>query len=395
MANSNGAELASTLDIPPDQAKGEAWDKDTPNEAAKAATERLAQETRKQKRTPGLWVLDNLLYTVLNNLSVFAVSVAATYITQNDKVKYTGLRGWLQSRGQRVTGFLMGKGLSENSAKNASMVAFSFLDGSIMAPAIKLLEDHREPLAEKIDIVLGTVPEDKSVYDAEPKQSWWSIGLGRISALALVLPVAVALDKFGKNHENKWGFKTEAHTGKNPLPFRDINTIWFREPGERAGKLIMEAAPGLTKRFTNPSLLFRTSIFEAVYTTICTVGLYVGSRFFARKSEERHQLKATHAIAPEHAAANDEATPQTPVATATTKDQPTPASHTAPTAEATQQKRPLDADNDNKSPKEPQPAATPSPPPANNDNTVPTTKIASAAHDQTIAAPSRLAVAGA
>lgn len=262
-----------------------------PQNQQNVADELIAKEAareKKMKRTVGLKILDNLFYTVLNNTAVFFVSVAATYITQNKNRTYTDpIRAWLQGRGGKFIHWATNpnvfskKGFGLQTAENASMVAFSFIDGSVMAPAVKVLEDHRESLAQKIDYVLGTVPEDKTVYDAEPKQSWGSILMGRLSALAVVLPVAVTLGKVGKDHNNQWGVKDKEIHKEGGKPFRDINAMWFREPGVKIGNKLKENFPWISKRFTNTELLFRTTIFEGVYTSICTAGLYVGSRFFA------------------------------------------------------------------------------------------------------------------
>lgn len=256
-----------------------------------------AAQATKPKRTPGLRILDNLLYTVLNNTAVFAVSVAATYITQNKNKTYDGFAGWLQKRGDRFVNYAMKKGMSKNSAENASMVAFSFIDGSIMAPVVKIAEDYREPLAKKIDEALGTVPNDLSVYDAEPKQSWGSMLMGRITTLGAVLPIAVTLDKIGKHSTGEWGIK--GTHGKDPQ-FKDLNTSLFRDPGLKLGEQLQKKFPSLNTRFNNTPLLFRTTLFEAFYTSVCTAGLYVGSRFFARKEKARseHALqRSQHSMA--------------------------------------------------------------------------------------------------
>ncbi len=250
------------------------------------ASESLAVEAnneavKKKPRSLGLKAVDFVLYPVLTNFVVFAVSVASGYITNIKKIEdvpNNPFAKWLHGRGQKFEDFVMKHGLTKDQSDSAKMVTFSFLDGSIMAPFIKLFEDRREKIARYIDKLAGTTPQDDAVYAEEPKQSWASVLGGRVAALAVVLPVAVTLDKLGHKN-NQWGF----NKNKNDKEFSSINKMMFNDLGVKIGEDI-EKSPEIVKYFGGikdiPKLM-SVSVFEAVYTSLCTVTLYFSSRFFA------------------------------------------------------------------------------------------------------------------
>lgn len=226
-------------------------------------------ESKKPRRTWGLRIFDNLVYTVFNNTTVFVISVLATYLSQYGGAKYhdgTFRHGrigqGLSKRTDRCIGWLKDKFLGHSpaaheGAKSINMILWSFFDGSIVAVAVKLLEDKREKVAQWIDRQLGTEPADKRVYEAEPKQSWKSVLLGRLLTAGIVAPTGYFLDKKGYHRKfYEWG---------DALGKRFTNRTNIKEFGAwQVGGLA------------------HVSIFEAVYTSICTLGLYFSSRGLAR-----------------------------------------------------------------------------------------------------------------
>lgn len=219
----------------------------------------------KPPRTKGLWLLDTFLYGILANTSVFLMSVAATYLTSRGdmtnaegKRVYGRIGKFFYDRGEVITGFFKKTGMGEESAKMSKMVFFSWFDGSLLAPLIKLAEDQRKPLAKRIDKALGTEPADDSVYDTEPKQSWGSVLGGRLATCAVVVPTAVLLDKKG------------------------LNEKWFYTYGKALGEKV-EQIPMVAKHFGKHDIaeIGRVSLFEAFYTSVCTAGLYISSRMIA------------------------------------------------------------------------------------------------------------------
>lgn len=233
-----------------------------------------AAPAEKPKRTAGLWAYDTLLYPLLNNFVVFGVSVAATYLTAKGgernaagALKYGKIGEWFQKRGDWMVRQFKKTGMNDASADMAKMVFFSFADGSVMAPVIKVLEDNRENFAKGLDGLMGTKPDDESVYQAEPKQTWLSVLGGRAVTAGIVVPTAVLLDKTG------------------------FNAKMFNNPGIRLGEWVQKR-PNLAKHFGSLDIreLGRVSIFEAFYTSVCTAGLYVNSRLLAPKPKEPKAL---------------------------------------------------------------------------------------------------------
>jgi hypothetical protein len=238
-------------------------------------------QVKKIRRTPGLWAYDTLLYPVLNNVVVFGVSVAATYLTARGgdrtaagKLKYGRIGEWFQKRGDWMTKQFKKTGMNDDSATMAKTVFFSFADGSIMAPFIKVLEDNREKFAKGIDDMMGTRPADDSVYEAEPKQTWGSVLAGRALTAGIVVPTAMALDKTG------------------------LNNKLFLEPGVKLGKWIKKR-PNVAKWFGNHDIgeITKITFFEAFYTSVCTFGLYISSRFLAAKRKPHENEAAPAPIA--------------------------------------------------------------------------------------------------
>lgn len=251
----------------------------------------------KPHRTLGLKLFDVFLYPVFNNFAVFGMSVVATYLTSHGKnigkdgslLRKTG--DFFQKRGDWLMGKFEKMGMSHGQADMSKMVFFSFADGTLFAPFIKIFEDRREKIAHKIDKALGTAPQNLAAYEAEPKQGWGSVIGGRLATAAIIVPTAVALDKTG------------------------LNDKLFRNPGLKVGEWI-EKKPKLAKYFgkLNVPGLFKIGFFEMFYTSVCTAGLYFSSRAIARLGGKDNHL---HAPAETAAPADTQTQAPTEPATAT------------------------------------------------------------------------------
>ena len=233
-------------------------------------------------RTPGLKLFDFLLYPVLTNFGVFAISVGATYLTARGgdrnaagKLMWGKTGQFFQQRGEWLVNKFKAMGMTHGQADMGKMVFFSFLDGSLMAPLVKMLEDRRETIAQAFDEKMGTKPEDTSIYSAEPKHSWLSVLGGRFATAAIVVPTAVALDRTG------------------------LNEKLFNTPGKNVGAWLAKK-PSVVKWFGSLDVkeLSRIAFFEAFYTSVCTAGLYFSSRYLAscfcvdKQSKESAEPKA-------------------------------------------------------------------------------------------------------
>lgn len=270
----------------------------------------------KHARTAGLKLFDVLLYPLLTNFGVFAISVAATYLTSrggdrlhNGELKYGKVGQWFHKRGEWMVNKFKALGMSEKQADMSKMVFFSFADGSAMAPLVKKLEDHREDIGRKLDDMMGTTPADPGVYEAEPKQSWLSVLGGRVVTLGMVLPTAKILD----------------HTG--------LNDKMFIEPGKRMGEWLNNK-PGARKFFGKFDVkeLAKVSLFEFFYTSLCTAGLYLTSRRIAYFTNDEEKNASPAAAGPAAPVAEEESAPQKSFAHDGLKSKPiaadiVPASH--------------------------------------------------------------------
>lgn len=226
---------------------------------------------KERPRTPGLKLFDVFLYPVVTNLSVFGISVAATYLTtrgadlkDNGQLQYGKIGEFFHKRGTWVVKKFEHMGMSTKQADMSKMVLFSFVDGSLMAPVVKVIEDKREDIACYLDRKMGTKPEDLSVYDKEPKQSWLSVLGGRFATAAIVAPTAKLLDSKGWNDK------------------------WFIEPGKKFGAKLA-SKPKIKKLAGRLDLeeLISIARFEAFYTSVCTAGLYFSSRGIARMTKDK------------------------------------------------------------------------------------------------------------
>lgn len=257
---------------------------DTPQ--ALETSPRAAFSSVPPPRTFGLRAFDAALYPGITNVGVFLTSVAATYLTNkgglrgaNGELVYGRLGEFFQKRGDWLRDKLTQTGMSHEAADTAKMVVFSFADGSLLAPVVKGFEDRREQIAHGIDRLVGTEPEDMSVYRAEPKQSWGSVLGGR---LITAIPVVLTATTLEKTHLT---FNGERN---------NLNHHLFYKPGIQLGEWI-KARPQIAKHFGRHDVsdISRVTFFEAFYTSVCTAGLYLTSRFIASRTGDKPPPVAT------------------------------------------------------------------------------------------------------
>lgn len=261
----------------------------------------------KQKSTFGIKVFEGVLYPLLANTAVFGISVGFTYLTKHGKEG-----GFFRKRGEETVKWFEGANsiklgnpfknnetllglknifkdknhllefktpvkLPPESADMAKMILYSFVDGSAVAVLVALAENYSIPIAKWIDKKAGTQPPDDSPYEAHAKhpQTLGTIALGRLATAGIVIPTAVALDK----------------TRLKILGNRSLNKVLFEIPGVIATRKLTQQFPSLRKEIAkiwpkdlprlNLPYLGKTVLFEAFYTSVCTLGLYGSSRILA------------------------------------------------------------------------------------------------------------------
>ena len=282
---------------------------DTAHLSAAIAPEPLVKA--KPKRTFGLKTVDVVIYPLLTNVGVFALSVWTSYVTNfrtpvdpnpsDPLLKRTYDIVCRSLHGRAKNWFapverMLGVPEGSKAAGNIKMVFFSFVDGTLLAPLIKLLEDQRNNLAKKIDTVFGTKPADESVYNIEPHQTWKSILLGRAKTALIVASTALVLQNVSVAKVEGGIAITQGNDANN------LNKSFLGNFGEFVEKNVMKRfAPKVNEAFGDKSGKFSyTLAFEAFYTSVCTGCLYIFSRAFARKGEEKKHVKEV--LAERHAA---------------------------------------------------------------------------------------------
>lgn len=239
-------------------------------------------------RTPGMWGFDILAYPVATNTGVFVSSVAFTYLTNHGKEfgpensRRRAFGKLMNARGTWVMGGLQKRGIPEAAAKHFTSVIWSFLDGTILLPLTKIMEDNREAIAQKIDRQLGTESTDPSVYKSEPNQTWLSLLGARAVVAGIVAPTAGVLNHVTwYNGELRYGGNQKLKEQYN------LNEHFLGKPGKALGNWAKQQ-PFLTKRLSDKNIdrLSYYTAFEAFYTSVCTAGLYGVSRAFAYLGEK-------------------------------------------------------------------------------------------------------------
>lgn len=286
------------------------------------------ESRHKPKRTLGLRIFDATFYGGLVNTAIFLASAASTYWTYHGNTvgKPGSVLRWIgeafHKRRKLIETALETIGIKGEAGKIGTTVFWSFFDGTLFAPLIKVIEDRREKIALSIDTVLGTKSDNMRAYDAEPKQSWKSVIAGRLETLGIVLPVAIIMEKTGGNKRIFYdgGEKMMAFAKKH-LPTVD-NKITSLVSAPHAPEHLAELA-------TRKKSLWHVLSFEAFYTSICTIGTYLFSRGFARHhpnpEKEPHEYMANNG----GSGPKDEA-PETVPSNAASPDKPA-ASITHPT----------------------------------------------------------------
>jgi hypothetical protein len=154
------------------------------------------------------------------------------------------------------------------------------------------MEQWREKAGRKIDEIVGTLPEDMSAYDTEPKQSFLSVLGGRMATLLVVLPVAMSLSKAGTDKDGNLAWKTE----QNEHGFNSFNDHLFNNPGKKLAEQV-SAQPCIQEKVVQHNIdvanLGKVTAFEGFYTGVCTLSQYGISRLIAGIKSHTQAQKAT------------------------------------------------------------------------------------------------------
>ena len=275
----------------------------------------------KLPRTTGQKAFDLLLYPLVANIGVLALSTWVTYhsnFNQNKANTFVKRSAWFKDQLAKLPGI----GKSPEMVRNLNMVAWSFIDGSLMAPIVGAFESKRQPISRAIDDKLGTTPEDTSVYEKETQRNGWDIIKARATTFGLVLATYFALNAKVFPHSLQEGILTEAKLNSGVFQrqkVQSVNGLVFDVPGKKIGGWLsnvpwiknwaektsnkqlsgMAAKTGtVARKATEADARYQiegvvnTGIFEAAYTSLCTAGLYFLGKTFATKRHAKEQSAA-------------------------------------------------------------------------------------------------------
>jgi len=292
------------------------------------------------QRTPGQKAFDLGLYPLLANVGVFALSAFVTYhsnFNQNKANWFVKRSSWFKDQLIKVPA------LAENpkTAADLNMVIWSFIDGSLMSPVVAAFESKRQKISRWLDDKMGTAPEDKTVYDKEVQRSWQDVIKARAATFAFVIGTYFTLKAKVFPNSLQEGILAETAAGSGIFkrnPVKSINGMVFDVPARKIGgwlhgipsirnwaqkisgsqlKGMAEKTGAVARAATETDARYQiegmadTGLFELIYTSLCTAGLFILGKTFA--SKRNHQEAIHDTIAPGADAASN------PVAT--TNDQ--------------------------------------------------------------------------
>jgi sugar/nucleoside kinase (ribokinase family) len=278
-------------------------------------------------RTKGQKVFDLLLYPLLANIGVWALSLFVTYhsnYNQNKANWFVKRSSWFKHQLEKVPGI----GKNHTTVEDLNMVIWSFVDGSLMAPVVAAFESKRQSISRWLDNKMGTTPEDKSVYETEVHRHWTDVIKARITTFAFVIGTYFTFRAQLFPNSTRVGTLAETTTGSGIFTrstAKSINGFVFDVPSRKIGGWLMEIKAiantarnisgrqlskmaekmGTTARVaTNEDARYqiegitKTGIFELVYTSLCTAGLFFLGKAYAshRKQKQEKEHSSGNAV---------------------------------------------------------------------------------------------------
>jgi len=223
-----------------------------------AKAEILAEKTGDSK---GERWFNGITYGGIGGVLNFVLTIPIAY-----KAKYGGWAKNFVAAAKK----LEKSGLSPHTTEHVLMTTATMQGGNITVIPVKLLEDHKPEIVEKLNNMLGDKSGDASV-DKENEQSWGSLVKARI--LMAWLPVFVSFKAagkiFGEEKFLEFQDKFSEHVICAPL-------------GQPTHTL------GMKKIVENETKLFRVGKIAALdvfASTAAAALLYIGSRFFAAANQ--------------------------------------------------------------------------------------------------------------
>ena len=239
-----------------------------------ATTAPPAAEAKKHL-SKGDRLFDTLVYTGLNNISTFVLTLGITYgllhgfkkvgvgkeaVNEHFKKASADLGAFLEK---------MKSGRGEHAPTIMLTTALG-IGGTLMIVPIKFLEDRRTGIVGYFNKKLGDKTDPSELKEA-PKQSWGSLLLGRATAWLVVFASLTGAEKLlGSGAFKKFNEGFAEHVVAKPLG-KSVKTFGEHTAQFRLGKI---------------------AAIDVFATLAATILLETSSKLFARRREEKERLKA-------------------------------------------------------------------------------------------------------
>jgi len=174
---------------------------------------------------------------------------------------------------------------AENKAQHMVEVLVSFAAGTVLISPIEFFERCRGRISHAIDRVFGTVPEDVTQYQQEPKQTWKSLMGGRAITFATVLAGSQLLGK--KINSASQAFGHWVAGGKTYLTEARSVYVHGNPPSSLRMQEVMESP-----KYEKMRKIGYVSAFEGMYTAYCAVAVYFLSRAIAKMQGKKKTQEA-------------------------------------------------------------------------------------------------------
>jgi hypothetical protein len=234
--------------------------------------EKPAEATTEPKKhlSKGDTLFDRLVYTGLNNILTFVLSLGIAYGLKHG-FKKTGAGNPASNAWFEKASKTLGEGLDKISTglgKNAPRIMMTSalgVGGTLMIAPIKFLEDRRTQLVDRLNKMVGDTTDPAQLKEA-PKQTWGSLILGRVAAWSVVFASLTGAEKLlGADRFTRFSDSFAEHVVAKPL-----------------GKSIK-----IHGKETAQFRLGNIAAIDLFATIAATLVLEISSKFFAGRREEK------------------------------------------------------------------------------------------------------------
>ncbi len=281
-------------------------------------------ETKKRPASVGERVFDFTVYGLMNWVGTFVITVPIAWGMQYSKAASplfnkaaSKLEGgmpwllrkvdWVLSPIRKVPPAAKMADRAQGAASNFLMTCTTMQGGNIMLIPIKWAENRKIKAVAAINRMVGDTT-DPSTVEAVPKQTWGSLIKGRLTAFAVVwltfTGASMAIPKtFGAFAEEfghafaKW-FKGKSYGPNLPAGLLEEQAVLrATATGEKALSRLKAVSETIAKHETWQFQMGKIASWDTIATTAAVILLYAGSKFFARKNDEKTETKALKARA--------------------------------------------------------------------------------------------------